>query len=410
MATSGSPEISIVIPTYNRRELLHQSLLRLAEQRPRTPEFEVVVSDDGSSDDSKSVAESFTSRLRLKYHFQEDLGNRVALARNAGARLASAPILAFLDSGALPASDFVWQHLAAHADPANRSAVTGYAYGYNPDEPMPGLADILGQYTPEEAVRRYGTDPAFLDVRERMLSLCNDDLSQQTLPWKEFWTINCSLRADDFWAVGGFDEGHRGWAVEDIDLAYRLYRYGLPIRFQRAAWVIESPLRRERTREVSEEKANMSRFLARHPDPAVEIGWAVIHERPSWPWRFEYNNFLRYRDEVRDLTVTGEIERALGAELNGESMSSVAIIGVGAAAPDLPNLAILIDFDEKLLASATRDGRHAGHHAIGLRTPVGDQSVDVVVITSRLAGLWDRWGDLIMQEAHRIGRDVRCCV
>lgn len=410
MVASGSPEISVVIPTYNRRELLRQTLLQLANQRPPTPEFEVVVSDDGSSDDSNSVAESFTSRLRLKYHFQEDLGNRVALARNAGARLASAPVLAFLDSGALPASDFVWQHLAAHADRANRSAVAGYAYGYSPDEPMPGLADILRQYTPEEAVRRYGTDPAFLDLRERKLGLCNDDLSQQTLPWTDFYTINCSLSADDFWAVGGFDEGHRGWAVEDIELAYRLYHHGLPIRFHRAAWVIESPLRRERTREVSEEKTNMSRFLAQHPDPAVEIGWAITHERQSWPWRSEYNNFLRYRDGVRDLAVKEEIERALGAELNGESISSVAVIGAGAAVPELPNLAILIDFDENLLASTTRNGRHVGHHAIGLRTPVDDQSVDVVVITSRLAGLWDRWGDMIMKEAHRIGRDVRCCV
>jgi hypothetical protein len=275
---------------------------------------------------------------------------------------------------------------------------------------MPGLADILRQYTPEEAVRRYGTDPAFLDVRERKLGLCNDDLSQQTVPWTDFYTINCSLSADDFWAVGGFDEGHRGWAVEDIELAYRLYHYGLPIRFHQAAWVIESPLPRERTREVSEERANMSRFLALHPDPAVEIGWGITHGRPSRPWRSEYNNFLRYRDGVRDLAVKEEIERALGAELNGETMSSVAVVGVGAAVPELPSPAILIDFDENLLASTTRDGRHVGHHAIGLRTPVDDQSVDVVVITSRLAGLWDRWGDLIMQEAHRIGRDVRCCV
>jgi len=56
--------------------------------------------------------------------------------------------------------------------------------------------------------------------------------------------------------------------------------------------------------------------------------------------------------------------------------------------------------------AATRDGRHSGRHAIGLRTTLPDQSVDRVLITSRLAGLWPRWGAEILAEARRIGRKV----
>jgi hypothetical protein len=42
-----------------------------------------------------------------------------------------------------------------------------------------------------------------------------------------------------------------------------------------------------------------------------------------------------------------------------------------------------------------------------MRTPLPDHAVDVVLLTSRLSGLWDRWGQEIVLEARRIGREVR---
>jgi hypothetical protein len=60
-----------------------------------------------------------------------------------------------------------------------------------------------------------------------------------------------------------------------------------------------------------------------------------------------------------------------------------------------------------LLARALADGRHTGYQLIGIRTPLRTGSVDTVIITSRLGGLWDRWGEQVLAEAHRIGRQVR---
>jgi glycosyltransferase involved in cell wall biosynthesis len=74
----------------------------------------VIVGDDGSSDETAEVVRSFGQRLRMCYHFQEDLGFRAGAARNAGARLASAPVLAFLDTGSLASADFVRAHCEAH--------------------------------------------------------------------------------------------------------------------------------------------------------------------------------------------------------------------------------------------------------------------------------------------------------
>ncbi|MEQ4304159.1 glycosyltransferase [Plantactinospora sp. B6F1] len=401
---STGPLVSVVIPTYNRREQLHDSLHQLTRQRPGTPEFEVVVSDDGSSDDSASVARSFADRLRLKYHFQPDEGNRVSLARNEGARLASAPVLVFLDTGAVPGPDFVRRHFLAHRD-GPRCALLGYAYGYNPEAPMWEVPDILRRHTPEEAVRRYGEVPEFLDLREKLLAECGDDLERRGIPWQVFWTINCSVRTEDFWAVGGFDEGHRGWAGEDLELGYLLHRSGLPIRFDRTAWVIESLQERKRREQLDEFKRNMLRFVSRHPEPVSEIGWALVDDDLFWPWEDEYNDLLRHTRKVRDLEVAAEIEQALrGSSPTG----TVAVVGSGAQLPDSLRPATVLDFDRELVDRAVRDGRHVGHHALGLRTPLADGSVDVVVLTSRLAGLWDRWKDRLLAEAHRIGRDVRC--
>src|SRR5207248_10614595 len=123
---------------YNRSELLRRTLDSLVAQRFPDGGLEVVVSDDGSSDSTADVAREYAGRLRMRYHFQEDLGFRAGAARNAGARLASAPVLAFLDTGALANPNFARAHLAAHR---RRAAVVGYTHGFRPFGPSPSLDD-----------------------------------------------------------------------------------------------------------------------------------------------------------------------------------------------------------------------------------------------------------------------------
>jgi hypothetical protein len=86
--------------------------------------------------------------------------------------------------------------------------------------------------------------------------------------------------------------------------------------------------------------------------------------------------------------------------------ASVVVFGFGGPVPASLPPATLLDFDAALLARATADGRHAGHHAIGLRTPLAAKSADAVIITSRLRGLWPRYGKRITAEARRVGRRV----
>ncbi len=156
------PQASVVIPTYNRRAELTKTLETLIEQDIDPRGFEVIVADDGSSDDTADVARSFAGRLRLKYYFHEDLGFRPGAARNAGASLAAAPILIFLDSGTLAGP---WpggrSRRRAHAESAARCAVMGYCYGYN-------AALLGGEAMGAGAVRRTpagGNRPALWRLR-----------------------------------------------------------------------------------------------------------------------------------------------------------------------------------------------------------------------------------------------------
>jgi len=88
------PAISVVLPVHNRADVLARAMRSVLDQR--MPDFELVIVDDGSSDDSTSVARSFKdNRIKLIELGYNRGGNA---ARNAGVRAAQAPLIAFLDS------------------------------------------------------------------------------------------------------------------------------------------------------------------------------------------------------------------------------------------------------------------------------------------------------------------------
>ncbi len=82
--------ISVIIPTYNRREFLKRAISSLLKQSHKS--FEIIVVDDGSTDDTKKVLKNYP----IRYIFQSNQG--VSAARNRGAKEAKNEWIAFLDS------------------------------------------------------------------------------------------------------------------------------------------------------------------------------------------------------------------------------------------------------------------------------------------------------------------------
>ncbi|WP_377272186.1 glycosyltransferase [Peterkaempfera sp. SMS 1(5)a] len=403
------PLISVVIPTYNRAGLLRRTLDSVAAQRLPAGTLEAVVADDGSSDATREVVREFEGRLPVTYHFQPDEGYGVARARNAGAALAAAPLLLFLDTGALLGPDSVGAHLAAHGPaphpPGPGRVALGYTYGYNPRHPYPGLAEALERRAPEEVVRLFGDDPRFRDLRHQELSEVGFDPERLNTPWMFFWTLNLSLRTADFRAVGGFDEGFRSWGGEDLELGYRLHRHGTAMALLRDGWAVESPHERDMDANSLSNQRNAALLLERHPDPVMELYWAMYSRgRFDPPLEYEYSRVLAAAARTRGDDLADQIRAACAPVLSADPARPprIAVLGAGAAAPsELPGGAdwTLLDYDS---APAAPGGRHA----LGLRTGLPGDSFDLVVITSRYRDLWERWGEDLLTEARRLAPEV----
>lgn len=92
----AAPLFSIVIPVRNDEANLRRCLESLTRLESTTNEFEVIVVDNGSTDATRSAADSFLSRLPLR--IVEKPGVYISAVRNAGAEVARGQYLAFLDS------------------------------------------------------------------------------------------------------------------------------------------------------------------------------------------------------------------------------------------------------------------------------------------------------------------------
>lgn len=94
---ANAPDMSVVISTYNRCHMLAAAIEGVLNQEVGAPSCEIVVVDNNSTDDTRSVVESEARRVgaRLRYVFEGKQG--IAHGRNAGVAAARAPIIAFTD-------------------------------------------------------------------------------------------------------------------------------------------------------------------------------------------------------------------------------------------------------------------------------------------------------------------------
>jgi len=102
-----SPDISIVIPTYNRQQLLAEAVNSVLSQECGNLEFELIVVDNNSSDHTNEIVQSLVSKTpdRLRYLLEARQG--VSHARNLGIASARAPVIAFLDDDVRAASGWI---------------------------------------------------------------------------------------------------------------------------------------------------------------------------------------------------------------------------------------------------------------------------------------------------------------
>lgn len=235
-------DATVIIPTYNRSNLLVRTLRSLSSQTMDSKtRFEVIICDDGSSEDTMSIVRDFSSAFECKYAFYPDHGYHPARARNMGIRLAEGRICIFLDCGVLAGSNFVDSHIESHTNSEN-AAVIGCCLANNSiadtSEMMEGKINFDDI---DETISRMAGDEEMSDVRNLFFTACGDDLSNLDTAWALFWGANISARTTSIREVGGFDENYTQWSVEDIDLGLALMLQGARFILSRNATTICMP-------------------------------------------------------------------------------------------------------------------------------------------------------------------------
>jgi glycosyltransferase involved in cell wall biosynthesis len=262
--------VSVVVPTYNRAALLRRTLDSLVAQDLPRPDFEVLVVDDGSSDETAELVAGYTDRLDLHYFFQPDQGWRVARARNLGIAAATGEVCVFIDSGVLLSSGCLRAHLASHRQATGPVAVCGYVYGYGwaEAEQMTGSLDFDDPDASIELLRATGRWP---DIRESLYARRADDLAGLPAPWILFWTCNVSVPTERLRAVGGFDENFRSWGGEDIDLGYRLHLDGLRFLLNRSASSLHYPHGATPADRIGQARDNHRYMVGKYGTPVARL-------------------------------------------------------------------------------------------------------------------------------------------
>jgi glycosyltransferase involved in cell wall biosynthesis len=216
-------DISIVIPTYNRSNILRQCLECLGGQKLQTGSFEVVVVNDGSNDSTSSVVAAFSGspNLNIQYFEQENQGQGVA--RNLGISKAKAEIILLIGDDILVGDDFIAQHLFIHRlHPEEHVSCLGLIEWH----PSLEVTSYMQWLTNGSSVfGRFGGHQFAFEKLEGKL-------------WADynfFYTSNLSLKRS-FLRKFPFDLSFSSYGWEDIELGYRMTREaGLKVRYNHKA-------------------------------------------------------------------------------------------------------------------------------------------------------------------------------
>jgi glycosyltransferase involved in cell wall biosynthesis len=198
-------DISIEITTYNRKEVLRDLLERLDTQTFPRSRFEVVLSDDGSTDGLqemvREIAPNLTYKLRLLQNTHEGPGH----AHNVGIRACQADIVLMLAADILPTPTAVEEHVRSHrAYPDQRVVVAGKL------TQSPSLPDTIFQRAVNVQV-------------ERVLKNQFNEVEHGG-----FMVSNLSFKKDFMLEFGMFLEWPPA-SGEDIELGYRLKKAGMTL-------------------------------------------------------------------------------------------------------------------------------------------------------------------------------------
>ena len=259
---TATPYVSVIIPTYNRCDSVERALRALVHQTLAPETYEVIVSIDGSQDDTREMVAAFAAPYRLSSVWQPNQGR--AAACNAGIRIAQGEVLVILDDDMEPVPDCLERHW--HAQPiGSRCGIMGAVPMYCEETDPPVAAYVAAKFN------------RHLDNLAR---------SDHQLTLRDFYSGHFSIRREVLMEVGLFDESFRIYGNEDLELSLRLMKAGVTLQYSAEA------LARQH---YSKDFAGLARdtiakgrtavlLASKHPEALPDLQLSA-YEQGSWRWR-----------------------------------------------------------------------------------------------------------------------------
>ncbi len=199
---------SIIVPVYNRPDEVDELLQSLCEQT--LADFEVIIVEDGSQKDCKSVVERYTDKLDVKYFMKPNSGP--GQSRNYGAERAKGDYLLVLDSDVVLPTGY----LKAVDDELQRQPADAFG---GPDAAHPSFTDV--QKAISYSMTSFFTTGGIRGGKKKL---------------DKFYprSFNMGIRREVYQQLGGFSKMRFG---EDIDFSYRIVEAGYQPRLFPDAWV-----------------------------------------------------------------------------------------------------------------------------------------------------------------------------
>jgi len=208
---------SLIITTYNRPDALEVVLESALRQSFR--DFEIIIADDGSKDETKNIIEKFQEKSKIKiiHSWHEDIGFRAAMSRNRAVAKATGEYLIFIDGDMVLDKDFILNHLEV----AKRGVF------------IQGGRVLLDKTLTKEVLKTkeisFSLFQKGIKNRKNMIKskTFSKIFSKYTTSLRGIKTCNFALFREDFFRVNGFDNRFIGWGREDSEFAVRLLNSGI---------------------------------------------------------------------------------------------------------------------------------------------------------------------------------------
>ena len=208
-ARNESYKLSVIIPTYNRADILNKCLEALSGQNYPFNDFEVIVSDDGSSDHTAEVVRTVTSAAPFSLSYLRQSNKSANAARNRAIEISRGEILLLLNDDTVVERDVLSEHIRTHGEyPQDSAAVLGRV--------------TISPHVPPSIFATRHLDASYALWKNQII-----------LNWRAFYTCNISVKRKFLLAHGLFDEELR--YHDDVELGERLSHHGLTIIYNSKA-------------------------------------------------------------------------------------------------------------------------------------------------------------------------------